>query len=125
SMDRCDSVGRQAVVRAFRHIGMAGYSAPAVDVFRAHRPSITRLLGKNEFGWLDACTPGDHSGSYGCELYRNCISDFLSSLYAAKYRSRPGCPGPLFRHYLANCHNLPLSDCQYRFTPWRTRNDRV
>src|SRR5947209_7377513 len=92
SMDGRDPLGRQAVVRAFRHIGMAGYSAPALDLFRAHRPSITRLLGKTEFGWRDTRTRGSHNGPHDCELYCNCIFDFLSYLYTAKSRSRAGRP---------------------------------
>jgi ABC transporter substrate binding protein len=37
-----DGLGRPAVAGAYRYLGMAGYSASALDLFRAHDVSSTR-----------------------------------------------------------------------------------
>jgi hypothetical protein len=42
-MDGSDRLGRPAVAGAYRYLGMAGYSASALDLFRAHGVSSTPL----------------------------------------------------------------------------------
>ena len=113
--------GRQAVAGAYRHLGMAGYSASALDLFRAHGVSPTRAFTKTEFGRCRACTRGSHNGPCPPGYVVTVYLDLLSHLYAAHSRPRPGCPRALLRHCSANRCYLPRLDDQYRFAPWRTR----
>src|ERR1700756_208496 len=83
SMDGCDYVGRQAVAGAYRHLGMAGYSASALDLFCAYGVPSTRALTKTEFGRCRARTRGSHNGPCCLRVRRDGISDLLSHLYAA------------------------------------------
>src|SRR3989475_10863860 len=96
SMDGSDGLGRQAVAGAYRHLGMAGYSASALDLFRAHGLSSTRTLAKTEFGRCRARTGGSPNGPCCPSLRCDGVSDLLSHLYAAQYRPCPGRPRTLF-----------------------------
>src|SRR5256885_14328205 len=62
SMDGSDCLGRPAVAGAYRHLGMAGYSASALDLFRAHGFSSTRAFAKTEFRRRPARTHGSPTG---------------------------------------------------------------
>src|SRR6266542_3576010 len=93
-MDRSDCLGRPAVAGADWHLGMAGCSAAALDLFRAHGHSPPRAFAKTEFGGCRACTLGSHNGPCCPGLRSDGVSDFLSRL-----------------------------DDQCRFTSWCTRND--
>src|SRR5258708_5435398 len=123
SMDGSDGLGRPVVAGAYRHLGMAGYSASTLDLFRAHGFSPTRAFTKTEFGRRRACTRGNHN--WPCHPGVRCdgVSDLLSHLYAAQCRPRPGRPRTLLRHCSANGCYLPRLDDKYRFTSWRTRDD--
>src|SRR5437899_5912087 len=123
SMDGSDCLGRQAVAGAYRHPGMAGYSASALDLFRAHGHSPTRAFAKTEFGRCRACTRGSHNGPCCPGLRCDGVPGLLSHLYAAQYRPRPGRPRTLLRHCSANGCYLPRLDDQRRFTSWCTRDD--
>src|SRR6476620_8589921 len=123
SMDGSDGVGRQAVAGAYRHLGMAGYSASTLDLFRAHGLSPTRAFTEAEFGRCRACTRGSHNGPCRLGVRRDSVFDLLSHLYAAQCRPRSGRPRTLLRHCSANGCYLPRLDDQYRFTSWRTRDD--
>src|SRR5438105_15174972 len=82
NMDGSDYLGRQAVAGAYRHLGMAGYSASALDLFCAHDHSPTRAFAKTELGRCRAYTRCLHDGF--CFAGRRCdgISNLLSHLYA-------------------------------------------
>src|SRR6266496_2134870 len=95
SMDRSDCMGTPTVARAYRHLGMAGYSASALDLFRAHRHSPTRVFAKTEFDRCRACTRGSHNGPRCPGLCGDGVSDLLSHLYANQYRPRSGRPRTL------------------------------
>src|SRR6266436_8885371 len=123
SMDGSDCLGRPAVARTYRHLGMAGYSASALDLSGAHGHSPTRTFAKTEFGWCHACTRGSHNGSCCPGLRCDGVSDLLSHLYADRYRPRPGRPGTLLRHSSTNGCYLPRLDGQCRFISWCTRDD--
>src|SRR6266849_8494458 len=83
SMDGSDRLGRPTVAGAYRHLGMAGYSAPALDLSHAHGHSPTRTFAKIEFGRCRACTRGSHNGPCCPGLRCDGVSDLLSHLYAA------------------------------------------
>src|SRR5438309_7904529 len=123
NMDGSDYLGRQAVAGAYRRLGMAGYSASALDLFCAHGHSSTRAFAKTELGRCRACTRCIHNGPCCPGIRCDGISDLLSHLYAAQYRPRPGRPRTLLRHSSANGCYLRRLDNQYRVTSWCTRDD--
>src|SRR6266540_6543157 len=123
SMDDRDCMGRPAVAGAYRDLGVAGCSASALDLFRAHGHSPPRAFAKTEFGPCRACTRGSHNGPCCPGLRDDGVSDLLSHLYADQYRPRSGRPRTLLRHCSANGCYLPGLDDQCRFTSWRTRDD--
>src|SRR6266702_4980296 len=122
SMDGSDCLGRPTMAGAYRHLGMAGYSAPALDLFRAHGHSPARAFAKTEVGQCRACARGSHNGPCCPGLRGDGVSDLLSHLYAAQYRPRPGCPRTLLRHCSANGCYLPRLDGQCQFASWCTRD---
>src|SRR5436189_158815 len=102
SMDGFDCLGRPAVAGAYRHLGMAGYSASALDLFRAHGFSSTRAFAKTKFRRLPARTRGSPNGPCRPSLRCDGVSDLLSHVYAARCRPCPGRPRTLFCHCPAN-----------------------
>src|SRR5260370_36307115 len=120
SMDGSDGVGRQAVAGAYRHLGMAGYSASTLDLFRAHSLSPNRAFTKTEFGRCRACTRGSHNGPCRPGVRCDGVSDLLSHLYAAQCRPRSVGPSTLLRHGSANGVLLPRLEYRNRVPPWRT-----
>jgi hypothetical protein len=73
----------KAPAGAYRHLGMAGYSASAMDLFRAHDNSPSRVSAKTEFGRCGACARGSHNGPYCLGLRCDGVFDLLPYLYAA------------------------------------------
>src|SRR6266576_1941203 len=59
-MDRCDCLGRPAVAGTDRHLGVAGYSASGLNLYRAHGVAPSRASPETEFGWCRACTRCGH-----------------------------------------------------------------
>src|SRR4029450_3818750 len=81
---------------AYRHLGMAGYSASALDLFRAHGVSSTRAFAKTAFGPRLACTRGSPNGPCCLGVCLDGIFDLLSHLSAAQFRYCPGRQRRLF-----------------------------
>jgi uncharacterized membrane protein YfcA len=123
SMDGSDGLGRPSVAGAYRYLGMAGYSASALDLFRAHNVSSTRAFAKTEFGRCRACTRGNDNGPCRLGVRCDCVSDLLSHIYAARCRPRPGRSRTLLRHCSASRCHLPRLAGQCRFTSWCTRGN--
>src|SRR5712671_227128 len=123
SMDGSDCLGRPAVAGAYRHLGMAGYSASALDLFRAHRFSSTRAFAKTKFRRRPARTRGSPNGPCYPSLRCDGVSDLLSHLYAAQCRPCPRRPRTLFCHCPADGCYLHRLDDQCRFTSWCTRGN--
>src|SRR5690348_6013158 len=98
SMDGSDCLGRPAVAGAYRHLGMAGYSASALDLFRAHGFSSTRTFAKIKFRPRPARTHGSATGPCCLSLRCDGVSDLLSRLHATQCRPSPRRPMTLFCH---------------------------
>src|SRR5438309_6403754 len=123
SMDGSDCLGRPAVAGAYRHLGMAGYSASALDLFRAHGFSSTRAFAKTEFRRRPARTHGSPNGPCCPSLRCDGVSDLLSHLYADQCRPYPRRPRTLFCHCAADGCSLRRLDDQCRFTSWGNRGN--
>src|SRR5438093_13570122 len=86
SMDGFDCLGRPAVAGAYRHLGMAGYSASALDLFRAHGLSSTRTFAKIKFRRRPARARGSPNGPCRPSLRCAGVSALLSPLPPYTYR---------------------------------------
>src|SRR4029453_9511430 len=63
---------------AYRYLGMAGYSASALDLFRAHGVSSIRAFAKIEFGRRRAGTRGCPNGPCCLGVCLDGVFDLLS-----------------------------------------------
>src|ERR1700730_14406286 len=116
SMDGSDCLGRPAVARADRHLGMAGYTASVLDLCSAHSHSASHPFAKTKFGRCRTCTCGSHNGPCCSGLHPRGVPDLLSHLHTPQPRPRAGRPRTLFRYCFANCCCLPCLYIQCRST---------
>src|SRR5436190_2102733 len=123
SMDGSDCLGRPAVAGAHRHLGMAGHSASALDLFRAHGFSSTRTFAKTKFRGRPARTRGSPHGPRRPSLCCDSLSDLLSHLHADQCRPYPRRRRTLFCHCAADGCYLRRLDDQCRFTSWGSRGN--
>ena len=108
-MDCSQRVGGPAVAGAHWHPGVAGHSASALDLSRAHGPPPARAAAKGTAGRCNACARGGHDGPCCSQLYCHGLSDLFPHLHACRFAPCLGRSRTLLRHRLAygcNLHGL-------------------
>ena len=117
-------VGGPAVAGAHWHPGVAGHSASALDLSRAHGPPPARAAAKGTAGRCNACARGGHDRPCCPQLYCHGLSDLFPHLHACRFAPCLGRSRTLLRHRLAyGCDLHGLAD-QPRITARHARADR-
>ena len=123
-MDGSARVGGPAVAGAHWHPGVAGHSASALDLSRAHDPPPARAAAKGTAGRSNACARGGHDRPCCPQLYCHGLSDLFPHLHASRFAPCLGRSRTLLRHRLAyGCDLHGLVD-QPRITARHARADR-